>query len=53
MHHAEYVVGRLANAELTVLPGVGHLHTLERWRELLSAAAAASQAGRAARGRPQ
>ena len=48
MHHAEYVVGRLANAELTVLPGVGHLHTLERWREFLSAAATASQPGRAA-----
>jgi pimeloyl-ACP methyl ester carboxylesterase len=48
MHHAEYVVGRLANAELTVLPGVGHLHTLERWREFLSAAATASQHGRAA-----
>jgi pimeloyl-ACP methyl ester carboxylesterase len=39
MHHAEYVVGRLANAELTVLPGVGHLHTLERWREFISAPA--------------
>jgi pimeloyl-ACP methyl ester carboxylesterase len=49
MHHAEYVVGRLPHAELTVLPGVGHLHTLERWREFLTAAAAPSQAGRAAR----
>jgi pimeloyl-ACP methyl ester carboxylesterase len=47
MHHAEYVVDRLANAELTVLPGVGHLHTLERWREFLSAAATSSQHGRA------
>jgi pimeloyl-ACP methyl ester carboxylesterase len=43
MHHAEYVAGRLANAELTVLPGVGHLHPLERWRELLTAAATAEQ----------
>jgi pimeloyl-ACP methyl ester carboxylesterase len=49
MHHAEYVVGRLPHAELTVLPGVGHLHTLERWREFVAAAAAPSQTGGAAR----
>jgi pimeloyl-ACP methyl ester carboxylesterase len=49
MHHAEYVVDRLANAELTVLPGVGHLHTPERWREFLSAAATPSRTRRAAR----
>jgi pimeloyl-ACP methyl ester carboxylesterase len=40
MQHAEYVAGRLRKAELTVIPGVGHLHTRERWRDFLSAAAA-------------
>jgi pimeloyl-ACP methyl ester carboxylesterase len=43
LHHAEYVAGRLGNAELTVLPGVGHLHTRERWGDLLEAAATASR----------
>jgi pimeloyl-ACP methyl ester carboxylesterase len=42
MHHAEYVVGRLRNAELTVMPGVGHLHSADRWRNLLTSASAAS-----------
>ena len=49
MHHAQYVAGRLVEAELTVLPGVGHLHTPERWRDFLTTAATASQAGGAAR----
>ena len=39
-HHAEYLARRLANATLTVLPGVGHLHTPARWREFLKAAVA-------------
>ena len=43
MHHAQYVAGRLPDAELTVLPGVGHLHTPDRWRELLTTAATASR----------
>lgn len=42
MHHAEYVVGRLQNAELTVMPGVGHLHTADRWREFFAAAVSGS-----------
>jgi pimeloyl-ACP methyl ester carboxylesterase len=46
MHHAEYVAGRLANADLTVLPGVGHLHTRERWDDFLEAVATASRPGR-------
>jgi pimeloyl-ACP methyl ester carboxylesterase len=41
LHHAEYVAGRLANAKLTVLPGIGHLHTPARWHNFLTAAAAA------------
>jgi pimeloyl-ACP methyl ester carboxylesterase len=49
MHHAQYVAGRLPKAQLTVLPGVGHLHTAERWRDFLKTAAATSQAGGAAR----
>jgi pimeloyl-ACP methyl ester carboxylesterase len=49
MHHAEYVVGRLPNAELTVLPDAGHLHPLERWRDFLVAAATASRAGQSDR----
>jgi pimeloyl-ACP methyl ester carboxylesterase len=48
MHHAEHVVGQLANAELTVLPGVGHLHTRERWADFLKAAATASRPARQA-----
>ena len=39
-HHAEYVAGRLANAKLTVLPGIGHLHTPARWHDFVTAAAA-------------
>jgi pimeloyl-ACP methyl ester carboxylesterase len=39
-HHAKYVAGRLANAKLTVLPGVGHLHTPARWHDFFTAAAA-------------
>jgi pimeloyl-ACP methyl ester carboxylesterase len=38
MHHAEYVAEKIPTADLTVLPGVGHLHTAERWREFLTAA---------------
>jgi pimeloyl-ACP methyl ester carboxylesterase len=41
MHHAEYLAGRLANAELIVLPGVGHLHTPGRWQEFFTAATSA------------
>ena len=37
-HHAEYVAETIPTAELTVLPGVGHLHTAGRWREFLTAA---------------
>jgi pimeloyl-ACP methyl ester carboxylesterase len=40
-HHAEYLTGRLGNAKLTVLDGVGHLHTPARWRDFLNSAAAA------------
>jgi len=39
-HHAEYVAGRLANAKLTLLPGIGHLHTPTRWHDFFTAAAA-------------
>jgi pimeloyl-ACP methyl ester carboxylesterase len=38
--HAEYMAARLPNAQLTVLKGAGHLHTLERWQDFLSAATA-------------
>jgi pimeloyl-ACP methyl ester carboxylesterase len=38
-HHAEYLTRRLANATLTILPGVGHLHTPARWHDVLAAAA--------------
>lgn len=48
LHHAQYVAGRLPKAEVTVLPGVGHLHTLDRWREFLTTAATASRGGGAA-----
>jgi pimeloyl-ACP methyl ester carboxylesterase len=46
MHHAEYVAGRLTGAELTVLPGVGHLHTRKRWGDFVKRAATASRPGR-------
>jgi pimeloyl-ACP methyl ester carboxylesterase len=49
MHHAEYVTQRLPNAELTVIQGAGHLHTLERWRDFLTTAAAASPASQSER----
>lgn len=41
LHHAEYVAGRLANAKLTVLPGIGVLHTPARWHNFFTAASAA------------
>lgn len=44
LHHAEYMAGRLSNAELTILPREGHLHPPETWREIFAAAAAASRA---------
>jgi pimeloyl-ACP methyl ester carboxylesterase len=44
MHHAEYVAERLANATLTVMPGVGHLHTAKRWHDFFVAAGAADSA---------
>jgi pimeloyl-ACP methyl ester carboxylesterase len=45
MHHAEHVADRLGDAELTVMPGVGHLHTRERWSDFVKTATAASSAG--------
>jgi pimeloyl-ACP methyl ester carboxylesterase len=38
MRHAEYVAETIPTADLTVLPGVGHLHTADCWREFLTAA---------------
>lgn len=40
LHHAEHLAACIPNATLTVLPGVGHLHTAERWREILQVAVA-------------
>ena len=37
-HHAEYVAGLLPKADLTVLPGVGHLHSPAGWAEFVNAA---------------
>nr|WP_197519190.1 alpha/beta hydrolase [Mycobacterium gordonae] len=31
IHHGKHVAGLLPGAKLDVLPGVGHLHTLDRW----------------------
>jgi pimeloyl-ACP methyl ester carboxylesterase len=39
LHHAEYVATRIPNAELTVLAGVGHLHTAAQWHDIPLAAA--------------
>jgi pimeloyl-ACP methyl ester carboxylesterase len=36
MHHAEYVCATIPNADLVVLPGVGHLHTAERWHQFIT-----------------
>ena len=44
LHHAEYVAGQLRNAELTILPGAGHLHPAERWRDIFTHAVSASRA---------
>jgi len=38
VHHAEYVARLLPKADLEVLPGVGHLHTPDRWAEFVNAA---------------
>jgi pimeloyl-ACP methyl ester carboxylesterase len=37
--HSRWVASKVRSAELTVLPGVGHLHTGERWREFFAALA--------------
>lgn len=37
-HHAKYAAGLLPNANLELLPGVGHLHTSDRWAEFLDTA---------------
>jgi pimeloyl-ACP methyl ester carboxylesterase len=50
LHHGEYLAGRLGDAELTVLPGAGHLHPPERWRDVFSTAVAASRAPKAPSG---
>ncbi|MHA7649070.1 alpha/beta fold hydrolase [Mycobacterium sp. ML4] len=34
-HHAEYVAGLLPHAKLDLLAGVGHLHTIDRWFDIL------------------
>jgi pimeloyl-ACP methyl ester carboxylesterase len=39
MHHAEHVAASIPTADLTVLSGVGHLHTAQRWRKFLAAVA--------------
>lgn len=51
LHHSEYVAGRLRAAELTIVPGEGHLHPPERWREIFATAVAASQATKISRER--
>jgi pimeloyl-ACP methyl ester carboxylesterase len=38
LHHAKYVAGLLSQSQLTVMPGVGHLHTSARWRDFLTTA---------------
>jgi pimeloyl-ACP methyl ester carboxylesterase len=38
LHQARYVADTVPGAELVVLPGVGHLHTAARWREIITAA---------------
>lgn len=35
--HARWIAARIASAELTVWPGVGHLHDAERWAEVYAA----------------
>jgi pimeloyl-ACP methyl ester carboxylesterase len=37
-HHAQYVAKLIPMAELELLPGVGHLHTADRWRGFIDAA---------------
>ena len=34
--HSRWVASKVPGAELTVLPGVGHLHTPERWRAFVA-----------------
>jgi pimeloyl-ACP methyl ester carboxylesterase len=42
LHHAQHVAGLLPTAELEVLPGVGHFHTTDFWRDVLKYAQANS-----------
>jgi pimeloyl-ACP methyl ester carboxylesterase len=49
LRHSEYVAGRLRDAELTIVPGEGHLHPTDRWREIFATAVTASQAPKVSR----
>lgn len=35
--HARWIASRVSSAELTIWPGIGHLHDLERWAEVYAA----------------
>jgi pimeloyl-ACP methyl ester carboxylesterase len=37
LDHSRWLASRIPGAELTVLPGAGHLHPPERWREIAAA----------------
>ena len=37
IEHSRWLASKIPGAVLTVLPGAGHLHTPERWREMTSA----------------
>jgi pimeloyl-ACP methyl ester carboxylesterase len=38
LHHAQYAAERIRQAEFTVIPGAGHLHTPARWRDVITTA---------------
>lgn len=40
VNHARYAAGLIPGCELEIVPGVGHLHTADRWRDAVTAVAA-------------
>ncbi len=51
--HGRWLASRIGSADLTIWPGVGHLHTVERWGEVLAGLSDASGREPRPRGAPE